>query len=76
MLCSNNLTRTNPRYMSFTQNEAIWSNMATFVSSYDEMIAAPGYCFLRRVVGLAGFPSVTIIPAPQFSLPAVAEPSV
>ncbi len=50
--------------------------MAAFSSSYDEVIAAPRCCFVRRVVGLAGSPFVTTIPAPPFSVPAVAEPSV
>ncbi len=44
--------------------------MAAFSSSYDEVKAAP------LVVGLAGSPSVTTIPAPPLSVPAVAEPSV
>ncbi len=50
--------------------------MAAFSSSYDEVKAAPRCCFVRRVVGLAGSPSVTTNPAPSFSVPAVAEPSV
>ncbi len=48
--------------------------MTAFSSPYDEVIAAPRCCFVRRVVGLAGSPSVTTIPAPPFSVPAVAEP--
>ncbi len=39
--------------------------MAAFSSSYDEVIAAPRCCFVRRVVGLAGSPSVTTIPTPR-----------
>ncbi len=50
--------------------------MTAFSSSYDEVIAVPRCCFVRRVVGLAGCTSVTTIPAPPFSVPAVAEPSV
>ncbi len=47
-----------------------------FSSSYDEAIAAPCCCFIRRVVALLGSPSVATIPEPPISVPAVAEPSV
>ncbi len=49
---------------------------AAFSSSYDEVKVALCCCFVRRVVGLAGSPSVTTIPAPLLSVPAVDEPSV
>ncbi len=51
-------------------------HMAAFSSSYDEVKAALRCCFVRRVVGLAGSPSVATIPARPFSVPAVAEPLV
>ncbi len=51
-------------------------SMATFSSSYDEVVAAPRCCFVKKVVGLAGSPSVTTIPMPPRSVPAAAEPSV
>ncbi len=50
--------------------------IAAFSSSYNEVIAAPRCCFVRRVVGMIGSPSLTTISAPPFSVPAVAEPSV
>ncbi len=50
--------------------------MAAFSSSYDEVKAAPCCCFVRRVVGWAGSPSVTTILVPPFRVPAVAEPLV
>ncbi len=45
--------------------------MAAFSSLYDEVIAAPRCCFVRRGVVLAGSPLVTTIPAPAFSIPVV-----
>ncbi len=43
-----------------------------FSSSYDEVIAAPRCCFVRRIVEMTGSPSVTIVLAPPLSAPAVA----
>ncbi len=50
--------------------------MAAFSSSYDEVMAAPRCCVVKRIVGLAGSPSVTTISARPLSVPTVAEPSV
>ncbi len=51
-------------------------SMTAFSLSYDEVKAAPRSCSVRRVVGWAGPPSVTTIPAPPLRVPAVAELSV
>ncbi len=49
--------------------------VAVFSSLHEEAIAAPCCCLVSMVVWLAGSP-VTIIPAPPFGVPAVAEPSM
>ncbi len=51
-------------------------HMAAFSSSYDEEVAAPRCSFVKRVVGSVGSLSVTTIPTPPLSVPAVADPSV
>ncbi len=58
------------------KNHSSAMRMAAFSSSYNEVIAAPHCCVVMRVVGLVGSTSVSTIPVPQFSAPAVAEPSV
>ncbi len=52
--------------------------IAVSFTLYDEVVAAPRCCFVRRVVWLSGSPPVTTILEPPFinSVPAVAEPSV
>ncbi len=45
---------------------------AAFSSSYDEVMAAPRCCVVKRIVGLAGSPFVTTISARSLSVPTVA----
>ncbi len=50
--------------------------IAAFPSSYDDVIVPPLCCFMRKIVGLTGSTSVTTIPVPPFSVPAIAESSI
>ncbi len=49
---------------------------AAFSLSYDEIVAVPCCCFVGRLVGLAGSPSVATVPTPPPSVPPVADSSV
>ncbi len=63
-------------WLSVQMAAAAWDGKRHSSAMRMAAFSSPRCCFVMRVVGLAGSPSVTTIPTPPLSVPAVAEPSV